>query len=570
MWKKIFAIFIISTCFFIKKVESQTLTYTFVDPCTNQISYFSVPATGTTITFLNQSAVFTSDDVANGNFGNWVNTVYTNYRNLFPCPTTIQSNQTVLQTNQSIQNQITIQIIGNTVQSIVSNILGSLNQSMSMVDNNVSSDNSQSSGGDDAASKGKTESDKQKKNDNKTNNSNTNSVNTNAPSGTNTENNQTIGGNNNNSTNTTTNNQNTTNNSNNNNTNVSNDNQTNTSSNQTNQTTNSNSISSSNNQATNSNNISSNNQATNNNTDNNISNSTTTNNSNSNGTMSNNSSNTNTTANATTNTSDNQTQQPNQENEVAASTNMTVDALDNRGNDNSSSSSSSSSGNKSSKANQSVRSNPIIVSSDLTSAQNLNKSFTGILNIGMSKSSLTGKTSKGLTSMTWFNMKQFALSAKYTKTHKNKKGTLKWVNNLNLTSVYSYGNILGFFGYSSILNAKKYGIAGFNMSIAATLVTKSKSSFFSPSITAFYTKPFKGNKKLTISPELYVISTPLIYSTKDKVTQTDRYFSGFIGSGFDYQITKRFKVNLNYKANMSTNPQFPILSFFLIGSKINL
>ena len=188
----------------------------------------------------------------------------------------------------------------------------------------------------------------------------------------------------------------------------------------------------------------------------------------------------------------------------------------------------------------------------------------------MSKSSLTGKTSKGLTSMTWFNMKQFALSAKYTKTHKNKKGTLKWVNNLNLTSVYSYGNILGFFGYSSILNAKKYGIAGFNMSIAATLVTKSKSSFFSPSITAFYTKPFKANKKLTISPELYVISTPLIYSTKDKVTQTDRYFSGFIGSGFDYQITKRFKVNLNYKANMSTNPQFPILSFFLIGSKINL
>jgi hypothetical protein len=27
---------------------------------------------------------------------------------------------------------------------------------------------------------------------------------------------------------------------------------------------------------------------------------------------------------------------------------------------------------------------------------------------------------------------------------------------------------------------------------------------------------------------------------------------------------------MNYKANMSTNPSFPILSFFLIGSKINL
>jgi hypothetical protein len=29
-------------------------------------------------------------------------------------------------------------------------------------------------------------------------------------------------------------------------------------------------------------------------------------------------------------------------------------------------------------------------------------------------------------------------------------------------------------------------------------------------------------------------------------------------------------VNVNYKANLSTNPQFPILSFFLIGSKLNL
>ena len=67
-----------------------------------------------------------------------------------------------------------------------------------------------------------------------------------------------------------------------------------------------------------------------------------------------------------------------------------------------------------------------------------------------------------------------------------------------------------------------------------------------------------------------MISTPLVYSTKEKVTVTDRYFSGFIGSGFDYQISKRFKVNVNYKANLSTNPKFPILSFFLIGSKINL
>ena len=53
-------------------------------------------------------------------------------------------------------------------------------------------------------------------------------------------------------------------------------------------------------------------------------------------------------------------------------------------------------------------------------------------------------------------------------------------------------------------------LTGFNVSGAATLITEDKNTFMSPSITAFYTKPFKASKRLTISPELYVISTPLI------------------------------------------------------------
>jgi hypothetical protein len=216
------------------------------------------------------------------------------------------------------------------------------------------------------------------------------------------------------------------------------------------------------------------------------------------------------------------------------------------------------------------RSNPIIVQSDLTTAQNLDKSFTPILNLGMSQSSMTGMSSWGLTSMTWLNFKQFALSGRYTKIHFSGNGKLKFVHNLNLTGVYTYGNILAFVGYSGILNAGKWGITGFNISAAGTIVAEEDNTYFSPSITAFYTRPFTAGKRLTISPELYIISTPLIYSSKEKVTTTDRTFSGFLGSGFDYQITKRFKFNINYKANLSTNPDFPILSFFLIGSKVNL
>ena len=219
---------------------------------------------------------------------------------------------------------------------------------------------------------------------------------------------------------------------------------------------------------------------------------------------------------------------------------------------------------------KSGNSNPLIISSDLTTAQNLNGSFTPILNLSTNRSSMTGLSSVGATAMIWANLRQFAISTKWTKLNYNKKQTLKYIHNVNLTGVYTYGNILAFVGYSGILNGGKYGVTGFNISGALSIIAEDKSGFYSPSITAFYTKPLKISKRFTMSPEIYVMSTPLVYSTKEQVTITDRYFSGFLGSGFDYQISKRFKINMNYKANLSTNPEIPILSFFLIGSKINL
>jgi hypothetical protein len=260
-------------------------------------------------------------------------------------------------------------------------------------------------------------------------------------------------------------------------------------------------------------------------------------------------------SNSTTTSSQSQGNSQQKGGDVVGSTTMNVDARQENG---------------SSKGKSGGRSNPVIVSSDLTSAQNLDRSFTGIINVGMSQSSLTGTSSWGVTSMIWFNLKQFAISGRYSKIQFSKNGKLKLIHNLNLTGVYSYGNYLGFLGYSAILNAGKWGVTGLNVSAAATKIPEDGNLFVSPSVTAFYTKPFKANPRLIISPEIYIISTPLIYSSVDKVTVTDRTFSAFLGSGFDYQLSKRFKFNFNYKLNMSTNPDFPILSFFLIGSKVNL
>ena len=471
MWKRLKTFLSIFFILFLSfKAESQSLVYSFIDPCTKIVTNFSIPIQGgTTIYFLGQQRSFTAADYNSGIFGSWINQVYSDYRKISPCS---------VQSTTVVRNQITSQIIGNTVSSVIGSIMSQAQSASS---------GSLVNGKDDKGD-GKSSEKKSKKNDKNNNSNNSNTTSSSGNNGTNGN----VGG-----------------------------------------TQQNNSTSGGNTQET------------------------TTGNSNSNtgngGVVGGGNS-----SNPTTTSSQSKGSSEKKDNEVVGSTTMNVDARQENG---------SGGGGKGKK---SGNSNPVIVSSDLTSAQNLDRSFTGIINVGMSQSSLTGTSSWGVTSMIWFNLKQFALSGRYSKIQFSKNGKLKLIHNLNLTGVYSYGNYLGFLGYSAILNAGKWGITGANISAAATKIPEDGNVFISPSVTAFYTKPFKANTRLIISPEIYIISTPLIYSSVDKVTVTDRTFSAFLGSGFDYQLSKRFKFNFNYKLNMSTNLDFPILSFFLIGSKVNL
>ena len=555
MFLKLIRVIFFVLCFvsFGQNSNAQIITYTFIDPCTKEVTLFSIPVQSgkTTIIFYGKMGNFDANDVSNGTFANWINQSYSDYRKISPCSQ---------QQGQVTQNQITTQIISNTVQSIVSSIMSSTQSQSQSID--VKTDGSSSDN--DAGGKGNNDNSNKKKGNgsNNTNGTSTGSSSnkiggqSQSGSGTNNSNggtNNTQGGG------TPTNSGGST----------SSDNSTQGGSSTTQSPVGSpNNGSSSNDGSSTSGSGGITSEGSGSGSFGNPNNNGGSTGSGSTGTSGNGSTTSgNSGNNGGSGTSSGTNTDTQKGEEVGATTTMNNDAH----NDNGSGGESSSGGSKSGKSgNGNARSNPIIVSSDVTSAQNLNKSFTPIINVGTSKSSMTGLSSYGVMGMVWLNFKQFALSAKYTKTHFNKNKKLKFVHNINLTGVYTYGNFLGFVGYSGILNGGKYGITGFNISGAATIIANEKSGYYSPSITAFYTRPIKVNKKLIISPEIYMISTPLVYSTKEKVTVSDRYFSGFIGSGIDYQLSKRFKVNVNYKANLSTNPQFPILSFFLIGSKVNL
>jgi hypothetical protein len=565
--------FVLCFVLFGQNANAQTITYTFIDPCTKEVTLFSIPVQSgkTTIIFYGKVGYFDANDVSNGTFANWINQSYSDFRKISPCSQ---------QQGQVTQNQITTQIISNTVQSIVSSIMSSA-QSQS-----ANTETSSSSSNNDAGGKDNNNSNKKKSNgSNNTNgtstgsSSNKNGGESQSSSGTSnpnggTNNSQgdgtsTNGGGSTNSGNSTQGGGSTTqppvgsgsgsgsSGSSGNNGGSSGSGSTGGSG--------SGSGSSGNNGGSGSGSGSGSTGGSGSGSSGNSGNNGGSGGSGSTGTSGNGST---TSGNSGNNGGSGTTSGTNTNTQKGEEVGTTITMNNDAHNDNGSSGGTS--GGKNGKSGGNARSNPIIVSSDITSAQNLNRTYTPIINIGTSRSSMTGLSSYGVTGMVWLNFEQFALSARYTKIHFNKSKKLKFVHNLNLTGVYTYGNFLGFVGYSGILNGGKYGITGFNISGAATVIATDKSGYYSPSITAFYTRPIKVNKKLIISPEIYIISTPLVYSTKEKVTVSDRYFSGFIGSGIDYQVSKRFKVNVNYKANLSTNPQFPILSFFLIGSKINL
>ena len=519
------------------KAIGQSLTYTFIDPCTKDVTYFSIPIQsggGTTIFFLGQQRYFTANDVTNGDFASWINQTYSDYRKVSPCG---------VQQAQLTQNQITSQIIGSTIQSVVGSIMSQVK----------SESNSSDAAGKNNNSKNK----KKSKNGNNNTNGGSNSTSNNSV---NNGSNNSGGGNQTNSNVSTT-------------SNTTTSSSTNTTTSSSTNTTTSSSTNTTNSSSSSGGNGTNNSGSSQNGNGSGSSSSQTGNGSGSSSSQTNGQGSGQAGASSNSPTTKTGGQGSGQAggqaggqgsgsnttktegSEVVGAVTMTTDANNDKG----------TGGSK-----KSGRTNPVIISSDLTNAQNLDRSYTGIINVGMSQSSMTGTSSWGVNSMIWFNFKQFALTGRYTKIHYSKDHKLKLIHNVNLTGVYSYGNTLGFLGYSAILNAGKFGITGINVSGAVTKTPDDVNLFMSPSATAFYTKPFKVGKRLILSPELYVISTPLIYSSVDKVSVSDRTFSAFIGTGVDYQISKRFKVNMNYKLNMSTNPEFPILSFFLIGSKINL
>jgi hypothetical protein len=145
--------------------------------------------------------------------------------------------------------------------------------------------------------------------------------------------------------------------------------------------------------------------------------------------------------------------------------------------------------------------------------------------------------------MIWSSFNQFALSARYTKMGKA-------IFNYGLTGVYLQGNTIAF-ATAAVIKPIGKAVTGFNYALTYT-------GEFGNGLMAFYTRPFKVNKYLSMSPDIYVSNS----LTRDVGILT--------GSGFDVSLSKRFRFNCGLKVSLNTNPTVPITYMGMIGTKINL
>jgi hypothetical protein len=92
----------------------------------------------------------------------------------------------------------------------------------------------------------------------------------------------------------------------------------------------------------------------------------------------------------------------------------------------------------------------------------------------------------------------------------------------------------------------------------------------SNNILLFYTIPVKINKRLTISPDVYLSGSSTGYLTDQKVFVTSDDVGIMTGASFDIAFTKRFKVNFALKTSFSTNVSIPQSYMGMIGTKMQL
>jgi hypothetical protein len=149
----------------------------------------------------------------------------------------------------------------------------------------------------------------------------------------------------------------------------------------------------------------------------------------------------------------------------------------------------------------------------------------------------------------------------------NSRGQLEALHNFGFTYFTDFKNHMVFPAYTYIQPIDKL-IAGYNLS-ANTSFAQGGSITIAPSIISFAMYPLQFGRK-TVTPDLFMIASPLSYSANSGQQSRNRDLMFLTGFGTDFKITRKFKVNVNFKVMLGTASGTTPMRSFMIGSRLNL
>ena len=153
------------------------------------------------------------------------------------------------------------------------------------------------------------------------------------------------------------------------------------------------------------------------------------------------------------------------------------------------------------------------------------------------------------------------------------KGKLNAIHSYSSAFAYLNGTYMNLLGYTFIKPTQKKGVFGYNLGVISLFIKNQENKYdyhMSTSAVGFWTKPYQYSKKLTISPQIFTMFAPLSWNSVTGASTINRHMGFLLGSSFDYKLSKRFGLSLNYKLSGNTSPGSPFLSNFLIGSRMVL
>jgi hypothetical protein len=215
--------------------------------------------------------------------------------------------------------------------------------------------------------------------------------------------------------------------------------------------------------------------------------------------------------------------------------------------------------------------NPMMLASDLAGTEDMDGRYSVMMSVGVSRSSLMGDKSYSATALIWSTMNQFALSAGVTKMD-FEEGKLNAIHSYGTTFAYLRGTLMNLNGYTYIKPHPKYGTFGYNVGIITLMMPNMGSRGYSVSLSAsavgFWMKPYSYSRKVTLTPQLFVMQSPIAWNTMTGGTSVSRTPGAIVGLGWDYKISKRFGLSTSYRGAMNFEPNFNLMHNFQIGSKM--